>query len=66
MKKRIKDVLNNKALFLFFVVSIISFICYVFIVIKYKIVLYQALSLLMLLYCIFKTIYFEMTGVFDD
>ena len=66
MKRRIKDVVNNKALFLFFVVSIIFSVTYLFVVFKYEIVAFQAISLLLFLYFIFKIIYYEMTGVFND
>ena len=66
MRKRIKDVVEKNALLLFFISSIITLILFVYIVIEYKIVAFQALSLLYIIYYIYKVIYYEMFGVLND
>ncbi len=66
MRERIKDVVKENALFLFFVVSIICIVSSLLLYFKCRIELYQTISLLIFLYFTFKIMYYEMTGVLND
>ncbi len=66
MRKRIKNVVKENALLLFFVSNMITLTLFIFVVFKYKIVTFQALSLLIVIYYIYKVIYYEMFGVLND
>ena len=63
---KIKDVVKKHALFLFVVSNIIVAIVFGVIIIKYKLILFHILSISIVIYYIFKVIYYKMFGVLDD
>ncbi|MBQ6285291.1 MAG: hypothetical protein IJK67_03155 [Bacilli bacterium] len=63
---KIKDVVKKHALFLFVVSNIIVAIVFGVIIIKYKLILFHILSISIVIYYIFKVIYYKIFGVLDD
>ncbi len=64
--RKIKDVVKNNALFLFVVSNLVVSIIFISVIIKYKLVLFHILSILIVIYYFFKVIYYRMFGVLDD